>query len=229
MKNDLKIFLIDTVGWIVSVSVIVFFFTLWLFSFNDVENALKESWSITFSALAAFTTIGTAIIAAYLFNDWKDQHNHQARKEFIVGIKQDFNNYKNFVNDKTHRMHFLRFEYFNKQSLPTEHRNYMIEILQYNSSISKHILDLKLGVQNLDIISNNTELTVSKKINAKITEIEERIDQLYSCITMNLSNTNPSTFHQYISEYHNYISTESIARIYEVAICELLESIPAKS
>lgn len=75
MKKDIKIVLIDTCGWIGSLSVIVFFFTLLLYSHNNIQDPLKEAWSITFSSLSALATIGAAIIAANLFNDWKDQHN----------------------------------------------------------------------------------------------------------------------------------------------------------
>ncbi|EXH48561.1 hypothetical protein J605_2305 [Acinetobacter baumannii 1412924] len=75
MKKDIKIVLIDTCGWIGSLSVIVFFFTLLLYSHNNIQDPLKEAWSITFSSLSALATIGAAIIAANLFNDWKEQHN----------------------------------------------------------------------------------------------------------------------------------------------------------
>lgn len=77
MKKETKIFLIDICGYIVSISIVVFFFTLWLYSFNNINDALKESWTIAFSCVSALTTIGAAIIAAYLFNDWKEQHNKQ--------------------------------------------------------------------------------------------------------------------------------------------------------
>lgn len=75
MKRDIRVLIIDTCGWITAISVVVFFFTLWLFSYNQLEDPLKESWSITFAALSALATIGAAIIASSLFNDWKDQHN----------------------------------------------------------------------------------------------------------------------------------------------------------
>lgn len=75
MLKKNKTLLVDTCGWIASLSVIVFFFTLWLYSYNDIQDPLKESWSITFNSISAFATIGAAIIAANLFNDWKEQHN----------------------------------------------------------------------------------------------------------------------------------------------------------
>lgn len=90
MKNEIRSLLINTCGWIVTISVVVFFFTLWLFSYNDVEQSLKESWAITFSALSALTTIGAAVIAAYLFNDWKEQHNKQVQNNLSLQVFDAF-------------------------------------------------------------------------------------------------------------------------------------------
>lgn len=75
MKAEIRTFLIDTCCWVVSISIIFFFFTLWLFSYNNIEEPLKESWSNTVSLLSALATIGAAIIASRLFQNWKTQHS----------------------------------------------------------------------------------------------------------------------------------------------------------
>lgn len=84
MKKEIRVFIIDICGSIVAISIICFFFTLWLYSFNDISDALKESWAITFSALSALTTIGAAIIAAKLFTDWRVVHNQTTLKDFAL-------------------------------------------------------------------------------------------------------------------------------------------------
>ncbi|MBJ8481061.1 hypothetical protein I6M70_17015 [Acinetobacter pittii] len=75
MKAEIRTFVIDTCCWVVTISIIFFFFTLWLFSYNNIDEPLKESWSNTVSLLSALATIGAAIIASRLFQNWKTQHS----------------------------------------------------------------------------------------------------------------------------------------------------------
>ncbi|ENX34883.1 hypothetical protein F889_01523 [Acinetobacter colistiniresistens] len=174
MKNDLKIFLIDTVGWIVSICVIVFFFTLWLFSFNDVENALKESWSITFSALAAFTTIGAAIIAAYLFNDWKEQQKHQNSLQFGLDVYSNFKYFDESYRNLNSELNFLKFlllqvldendenlrnKFFNDLKAVTAKKT---ELLNYFSTFHDSYINYCIVTNQLSLIKdlNETRETV---------------------------------------------------------------------
>ncbi|EMD1508305.1 TPA: hypothetical protein ACHTP6_002763, partial [Acinetobacter baumannii] len=81
MNQKIKVLLIDTIGWITSICIIFFFFTLWLYSYNQIDNPLKEAWSLMVSILSALATIGAAIIAASLFNDWRDSQTGLNRSE----------------------------------------------------------------------------------------------------------------------------------------------------
>jgi hypothetical protein len=76
MKAEIRTFVIDTCCWVVSISIMFFFFTLWLFSYNNIDNPLKESWSLTVSMLSALATIAAAIIASKLYQNWKAQHSY---------------------------------------------------------------------------------------------------------------------------------------------------------
>lgn len=91
MKKETKRFLTLTCGCIISITIIVFFFTLWLYCYNNINDALKESWTIAFSCLSALATIGAAVIASYLFNDWKEQHNKNSLKELAMEIHNTYN------------------------------------------------------------------------------------------------------------------------------------------
>lgn len=75
MKAEIRTFIIDTCGWLCSLTVAFFFFTLWLFSYNHAEAPLKEAWSISVSFLSATATISAAVIASRLFQNWKSQHS----------------------------------------------------------------------------------------------------------------------------------------------------------
>lgn len=80
MSTDIKSLLIRVCGTISYLIVIFFFVTFILFLHNDVKDALKEAWSVSVSFLSVLSTLGAAIIAANLFNDWKHQHNKNKAK-----------------------------------------------------------------------------------------------------------------------------------------------------
>ncbi|WP_394671500.1 hypothetical protein [uncultured Acinetobacter sp.] len=53
-----------------------------LFYWGDV-NAFKDSMNIIVGIFGGLTTLGAAIIAAYLFNDWREQKNYDLQKEYV--------------------------------------------------------------------------------------------------------------------------------------------------
>ncbi|WP_151964152.1 hypothetical protein [Acinetobacter oleivorans] len=75
MKTEIRTFLINACFWVISISIIFFFFILFLYSHNNINDPLKESFSLTISLFSALATLGAAIIAARLFQNWKTQHS----------------------------------------------------------------------------------------------------------------------------------------------------------
>lgn len=49
-------------------------------------DAMKDALSTTGSYFGAVATLGAAIIAAFLFNDWKEQHNKNLEKDAVYKI-----------------------------------------------------------------------------------------------------------------------------------------------
>lgn len=89
MRKDIKIKIIDVFGAVSSLAVIFFFFTLWLFSYNSIDQPLKEAWTSTISFLSVLATLGTAIIATLLFNDWRDEKNFELENNLLTNILMD--------------------------------------------------------------------------------------------------------------------------------------------
>lgn len=81
MNSDIKSLLIRVCGTISYLIVIFFFVTFILFLHNDVKDALKEAWSVSVSFLSVLATLGAAVIAAYLFNDWRIVQRAAAKAE----------------------------------------------------------------------------------------------------------------------------------------------------
>ncbi|ELA8878893.1 hypothetical protein MW728_000500 [Acinetobacter baumannii] len=92
MKNEIREFIINVCGCITSIIVIFFFFTLWLFSYNQINDPLKEVWNTTISLSSALATIGAAIIGSKLYSDWRSQHNANLELNYISEILSSLRN-----------------------------------------------------------------------------------------------------------------------------------------
>ncbi|WP_151797087.1 hypothetical protein [Acinetobacter nosocomialis] len=92
MKNEIREFIINVCGYITSIIVIFFFFTLWLFSYNQINEPLKEVWNSTISLSSALATIGAAIIGSKLYSDWRSQHNANLELNYISEILSSLRN-----------------------------------------------------------------------------------------------------------------------------------------
>lgn len=108
MKTEIRTFLIDTYFWVFSISIIFFFFIFFLYSHNNINDPLKESFSLTISLFSALATLGAAIIAARLFQNWKTQHSFTEQIKILSEMLDNVNevqdrldearNYRNLVN-----------------------------------------------------------------------------------------------------------------------------------
>lgn len=80
------------------VAAIIFSFLLFsilavLFFYWGDTSSVKDALSTVSGIFGGITTIGAAIVGAYLFNDWKEQHNKTVDKEIIFGVIERLNNY----------------------------------------------------------------------------------------------------------------------------------------
>ena len=72
-------------------SIFVFTITAILyFNWGD-KAAISGALSTTGSFFGGFATLGAAIIAAHLFNDWRVQHNKEMEIQFISKVMESFN------------------------------------------------------------------------------------------------------------------------------------------
>lgn len=65
--------------------------TFWIFyKYSWSAEAAKDALSTTGSYYGAAATLGAAIIAAYLFNDWRAQHNKTVEKDAALDVIEKF-------------------------------------------------------------------------------------------------------------------------------------------
>nr|EKW7309797.1 hypothetical protein [Acinetobacter baumannii]EMB4108976.1 hypothetical protein [Acinetobacter baumannii] len=118
----IKVLLIDTIGWITSICIIFFFFTLWLYSYNQIDNPLKEAWSLMVSILSALATIGAAIIAASLFNDWRDSQTGLNRSELARNTQTSLYKLVSYL-DYYHKYVMTQKHLWNSKNFPEISKN----------------------------------------------------------------------------------------------------------
>ena len=80
-----------SVGVAILIVVILVFsiFGILYFYWGDT-TAVKDSLSTIAGFFGGFATLGAAIIAAYLFNDWRDQHNKTVENELAWAVIHKF-------------------------------------------------------------------------------------------------------------------------------------------
>lgn len=146
MKSEIKCFLFDVCFWIASITIIIFFFTLWLFSYNEVDNSLKEAWSTTFSALSAFTTIGAAIIAAYLYNDWKEPFVLEKIEKYQNDLKKNIRLFKHSMVNFLFLIHYENSEFVqlnNDNAISLDYKKRLNNVLDNIDDLASEIKNYK--------------------------------------------------------------------------------------
>lgn len=180
MNQKIKGLLIDTCGWITSICIIFFFFTLWLYSYNKIDQPLKEAWSLTISMLSALATIGAAIIAATLFNDWKEQEKYNQKNESINKVIASAEDLEKLINSMK-----IPLSQFNVKMIKKE--AFFIFLLETYSKIEDNSSNIFNNLNHLAGISNKGFLSDKLfmefenqylKISNKLEEIIRKINTL---------------------------------------------------
>lgn len=84
-----SITVLATILAILIMAIFAIFFKYW----GNV-TAIKDSLTILSSFFGGFATLGAALIAAYLFNDWKEQHNKQVTNILALQAYDEFSNFE---------------------------------------------------------------------------------------------------------------------------------------
>ncbi|AVF08369.1 hypothetical protein J7S89_03465 [Acinetobacter baumannii] len=71
-------------------------FSILYFYWGDLK-VIQDSLSTTGSIFGAIATLGAAAVAAYLFNDWKEQHNKQVQNSFALQVFDFFSVFENNI------------------------------------------------------------------------------------------------------------------------------------
>lgn len=89
----------NTFGAVLALTIIIFVVVLIAYGCSGIASPLKEALIITIGFFGGFATLGAAFIAAYLFNDWRDQHNKQVKNQFSLSAFNQFEIFKKSIFD----------------------------------------------------------------------------------------------------------------------------------
>lgn len=73
-------------------SIFGIFFKYW----GDI-SAIKDSLSAVSGIFGGLATLGAAVIAAHLFNDWRDQHNKSVSNEYAKKVLESYDKLSNSI------------------------------------------------------------------------------------------------------------------------------------
>ena len=161
-------------------------------------NALKDALSTTGSYFGAAATLGAAIIAAYLFDDWKEQADYETKKELsldIIGLLAAIRfelimTQEMLINLKLVESHlFLNTDYKNnhwnsfKKNINTTYPK--IKYIKnnnfiYDFDISKDYADLERYYEHIGTNFQNIIKDYSKYYDGMISELNMDKDKNYS-------------------------------------------------
>ena len=101
MKNNIVVRAICIVGFLVLIILIAVFATIYSHWDDNYTSALKDSLATTSGIFGGLATLAAAIVAAYLFNDWKEQHNKQISNALALQAYEEFTTFQRKVLEFT--------------------------------------------------------------------------------------------------------------------------------
>lgn len=162
-------------SFIISLSIAFIFLiaTFWIFyKYSWNVEAAKDALGTTGSYFGAATTLGAAIIAAYLFNDWKDQHNKTVEKEIVWDVVHKFDiadihlgKFQDAFQNFKHKCQY-------RHEMPSEEfGNLSIELLGILNSLNGASLNFTVFLESVRKYSIVAEKTYFDDISNDIREI----------------------------------------------------------
>lgn len=211
-----------TFSFIVSLSIAFIFLiaTFWIFyKYSWNPEAAKDALSTTGSYFGAAATLGAAIIAAYLFNDWGVIEDHKTKNGHINNAVNTYLQLEEFLKLKTILLRNTQLT-LQAQAITLQNRiglmldlnEMQIEILYTLRALQTHI-QLFATIDNKLILCGNFE----QVINDVQTQAKNKLDILL----IDLEHSPQSQILISFDEYFKYITGQLIIDLHSKIIREL--------
>ncbi|WP_412781696.1 hypothetical protein [Acinetobacter sp. SEK570] len=165
MKKNIVARTVFISGFLVLILIIVIFTTVYSHWGDPTMQALKDSLSTSSGIFGGLATLAAAIVAAYLFNDWKEQQKHQNSIHFGLEVYSNFKAFDQYFTKICNEL--IHLEYLLKEVINNNDNSLRVRFLNNSSETSKknqELFNLYLNFQdsftNYCIVTNQEELLI---------------------------------------------------------------------
>lgn len=189
-----------------------------------ISILIKNYFQIEGDYLSAFATTVAAIVAIFLFNDWRDEQEYQTKKEFIFKVRQ--------IYDELHDLNFNHID--TRAGLIYKLKNNMYDsdfhFECFNSfSIFKMKMDflitkILITLEEYEVVSYQKEFI--EELDKALALRQKNIHESYQNILNEIKDKNINYEHVYkkFEEFDNVVNI-IIGEIYQEIISELIKQL----
>lgn len=184
----------------------------------------KRTLGLEGDYLSTFATIVAALVALFLFNDWREEQEYQTKKEFIIKIRQ--------IYDELHDLNFNHID--SRASLIYKLKNniydseFHLECIN-NFSTFKMKMDLLItkilvNLEEYEGVSNQNMLI--KELDNALALSQKTINKSYKEILndIRVKNIKSEDIFKSFEEFNN-VSNRMIGEIYQEVISKLMKQL----
>lgn len=210
IKKETFIVLISTaVG--VGIITIFLFFVMWIgFPAENPKNSFKDALGFASNLFGGLATLGAAIIAAYLFNDWREQHNKQIINTFGLKVYEKYLKFEDALYSAHNTLSDLKVEIDKDRSTGSFYLG--------ETALKKYQNHISPCLEKLDLISGNFNFFLEALRGYRIVADQEIYDEYIHLFV--------GKFITARKEYEGYCDLEEVLHIVSKAISnyELLQN-----
>lgn len=210
-----------TFSFIVSLGIAFVFLmaTFYILAYSE-PDAMGDAFSTTGSYFGAVATLGAAVIAAYLFNDWRVIKQYEIKLDYVLTIKKQTKELISFIN--SNRRNFIKYKFKIKSpNLTMQDFNVLLNEIH---EIENEVV-LRLNLISLEI--NELYFLETKKPQDPITaELAEKI-KYFEKIGVNGNNYDDVWEKRLttlvLDEYFQYITDDLTSFVYDKVMTRHLD------
>ena len=186
----------NTFAIVLALNIIFFVVVFIWYGCSNIEDQLKETFTLTIGFFGGLATLGAAYIAANLFNDWRVQQRYIDKKQYSLDLKNSFNAYSESLAAYCSDLLSLRLQ-INQETITANSNSYKLLLINYNN--------LYFLLDESQLFFEN-ELESLKTMKEKTKEIEKAINTI---LPLNLKTTINQLDEPYFEELRNLTNLHS--------------------
>lgn len=168
----------------VIISILFLMITFWIFyTYSNSPTSAKDALSTTASFFGGVATLWAACIAAYLFHDWKDQHNKNIQNNLILEVITNFRHVDTYCSKI--QLDFENFRYSQRKRtinsiFSRSDKLALVSIINDIKSLRLQIAELSDSYNKMKFINKRNHFTKS----GDSVKFDQKLDALINIINI---------------------------------------------